>query len=245
MKKITYDIEWNLESTHWWFSGRRRLLKFLLSYLSIQRDSPVIDVGCGVGSNLPLLKSMGFKVIGIDSESYGLSFAKNLSEVLLINGDALNLPVKSNSIELVIATDILEHLDDDSVGIKEIHRTLTREGKVILTVPAFEFLWGIQDVVGMHKRRYSKNEFLKKVEREGFTVLKSSYFNFFLFFPIFLVRRLIRLFGLKIESENKINSPLINFFLRTLLGIEPYILKYFSFPFGVSIFCIARKSETI
>jgi SAM-dependent methyltransferase len=243
MKKITYDIEWNLEGTHWWFTGRRRLLKFLLSYLSIRRDSPVIDVGCGVGSNLPLLKSMGFKVIGIDSESYGLSFAKNLSGVLLINGDVLNLPVKSNSVELVIATDILEHLDDDSIGIKEIHRTLTRKGKVILTVPAFEFLWGIQDIIGMHKRRYSKNEFLRKIEREGFTVLKSSYFNFFLFFPIFLGRRLIRLFGLKIESENKINSPLINVFLKSIFSLEIYALRYFSFPFGVSIFCIARKSQ--
>ena len=241
MKKITYDIEWNLERTHWWFSGRRRVLKFLLSYLSIQKDSTVIDVGCGVGSNLPLLKSMGLKVIGIDSESYSLSFAKNLSGTLLINGDVLRLPVKSNSIGLVIATDLLEHLDDDSMGIKEIHRTLRREGKVILTVPAFKSLWGIQDVVGMHKRRYSKNEFLRKIEREGFIVLKSSYFNFFLFFPIFLGRRLIRLLGVKIESENKINSPLINFFLKTLFSIEPYILKYFSFPFGVSVFCIARK----
>jgi SAM-dependent methyltransferase len=241
MKKITYDIEWNLERTHWWFSGRRRLLKFLLSYLNIQKDSTVIDVGCGVGSNLPLLKSMGLKVIGIDSESYSLSFAKNLSGTLLINGDVLRLPVKSNSIGLVIATDLLEHLDDDSMGIKEIHRTLRREGKVILTVPAFKSLWGIQDVVGMHKRRYSKNEFLRKIEREGFIVLKSSYFNFFLFFPIFLGRRLIRLLGVKIESENKINSPLINFFLKTLFSIEPYILKHFSFPFGVSVFCIARK----
>jgi len=241
MKKITYDIEWNLERTHWWFSGRRRLLKFLLSYLNIQKDSTVIDVGCGVGSNLPLLKSMGLKVIGIDSESYSLSFAKNLSGTLLINGDVLRLPVKSNSIGLVIATDLLEHLDDDSMGIKEIHRTLRREGKVILTVPAFKSLWGIQDVVGMHKRRYSKNEFLRKIEREGFIVLKSSYFNFFLFFPIFLGRRLIRLLGVKIDSENKINSPLINFFLKTLFSIEPYILKHFSFPFGVSVFCIARK----
>jgi SAM-dependent methyltransferase len=241
MKKITYDIEWNLERTHWWFSGRRRLLKFLLSYLSIQKDSTVIDVGCGVGSNLPLLKSMGLKVIGIDSESYSLSFAKNLSGTLLINGDVLRLPVKSNSIGLVIATDLLEHLDDDSMGIKEIHRTLRREGKLILTVPAFKSLWGIQDVVGMHKRRYSKNEFLRKIEREGFIVMKSSYFNFFLFFPIFLGRRLIRLLGVKIESENKINSPLINFFLKTLFSIEPYILKHFSFPFGVSVFCIARK----
>lgn len=241
MKKITYDIEWSLERTHWWFSGRRRLLKFLLSYLSIQRESPVIDVGCGVGSNFTLLKSMGFKVIGIDLESYSLSFPRNLTEVLLINGDVSKLPIKSNSIELVVATDILEHLVDDSIAIKEIHRTLTQEGKVILTVPAFKSLWGIQDVVGMHKRRYSQNEILKKIEMEGFTVLRLSYFNFFLFFPIFVGRRLIRLFGLKIESENKINSPLVNFFLKIIFSIEPYILKYFSFPFGVSIFCIAKK----
>ena len=241
MKKITYNIERNLEKTHWWFNGRRSLLKFLLSRLNIQKDSHVIDVGCGVGSNLPLLQSIGLGVIGIDSEPYSLSFAKDLPGVLLINGDVLRLPVKSNSIDLVIATDILEHLDDDSLGIKEIHRTLTQQGKVILTVPAFKSLWGIQDVVGMHKRRYSKNELLRKIEREGFTVLKSSYFNFFLFFPIFLGRRLIRLFGLKIESENNINSPLINFFLKGLFSLEPYILKCFSFPFGVSVFCIARK----
>ncbi len=241
MKKITYDIEWNLERTHWWFIGRRRLLKFLLSYLSIRRDSTVIDVGCGVGSNLPLIKSMGFKVIGIDSECYSLSYAKNLSGTLLINGDVLKLPFKSNSTELIIATDILEHLDDDSMGIKEIRRALTPEGNLILTVPAFKSLWGIQDVVGMHKRRYSKDELLEKIEREGFIVLKSSYFNFFLFFPILLGRRLIRLLGLKIESENKINSPLINFFLEALFSIEPYLLRYLSFPFGVSVFCIARK----
>jgi hypothetical protein len=142
----------------------------------------------------------------------------------------------------VIATDILEHLDDDSIGIKEIHRTLAREGKAILTVPAFKSLWGIQDVVGMHKRRYSKKEILGKIETEGFTIMESSYFNFFLFFPIAFGRRLIRLFGLKIESENKINSPLVNFFLKTIFSIEPYLLKYLSFPFGVSIFCIAKKS---
>jgi SAM-dependent methyltransferase len=243
MKKITYDIEWNLERSHWWFTGRRRLLKSLISSLKIRQDSLIIDVGCGVGSNLDLLKSMGFKVIGIDSEIYSLSLAKKcISEVFLVNGDLVNLPFRSDSIGLVIATDIIEHLDDDSIGIKEIHRTLKQEGTVILTVPAFKSLWGIQDVVGMHKRRYSKNEFLKKIEQAGFTVLKSSYFNFFLFFPIFFGRHLIRFLRLKIESENKINFPLINLFLKTIFSVEPYLLKYFSFPFGVSVFCIAKKS---
>ena len=241
MKKITYDIEWKLERSHWWFTGRRRLLKSLLSSSRIGRNAPVIDVGCGVGSNLTLLKSLGFKVIGIDSEIYSLSLAKNLWGVFLINGDLLKLPIKSNSIDLIVATDILEHLDDDTIGIKEIHRTLAREGIAVLTVPAFKFLWGTQDVVGMHKRRYSKKEFLKKLEHEGFKILKSSYFNFILFIPILFARRVIRLLGLKIASENEINFPLINFFLKAIFSLESYILRYFPFPLGVSIFCIAKK----
>jgi len=243
MKKITYDIEWNLERSHWWFTGRRRLLKYLLSSFSIQQDVPIIDVGCGVGSNLNLFKSMGLKVIGIDSEIYGLSLArKRLLEVSLVNGDLMKLPFKANSIGLIIAADVLEHLYEDTMGIREINRTLKQGGKIIFTVPAFKFLWGIQDVVGMHKRRYSKKELIRKVENQGFMVLRSSYFNFFLFFPILFVRCIIHLFGLKIESENQINFPLINFFLKTIFSLELYILKHFSFPIGVSVFCIARKN---
>jgi SAM-dependent methyltransferase len=242
MKKITYDIEWELERTHWWFIGRRRLLRLLLSSLNMKKDSFVIDVGCGVGSNLILLKSMGFKVIGIDSKIYALSYAKKLSGVPLANGDLLRLPVKSDSIGLIIATDILEHLNEDRTGIKEIHRSLEQGGKVLITVPAFRFLWGKQDVAGMHQRRYSKKELLRKMKQEGFTVLKSSYFNFVLFSPIFVMRRVIRLIGLNIESENKINFPLINFFLKTIFLLELCLLKYVSFPFGVSILCIARKN---
>ena len=242
MKKITYDIEWTLEKSHWWFTGRRRLLKYLLSSLSIQQDSPIVDVGCGVGSNLDLLKSMGFKVIGIDSEIYSLQLAKRrLSTPTLLNGNIMNLPIKSNSIGIIIAMDILEHLKEDTTGIYEIHRTLKQEGKVVFTVPAFQCLWGIQDIVGKHIRRYSKRELIKKIEEKGFKILRFSYFNFFLFLPIFFARHVIHLLGLKIESENEINSQIINFFLKVIFSLESYILRYSSFPFGVSIFCIARK----
>jgi SAM-dependent methyltransferase len=202
-----------------------------------------IDVGCGVGSNLDLLKSMGFRVIGIDSEIYSLSFAKRcFTEVPFVNGNLINLPFKSTSVDLIIASDILEHLEEEIIGIKEIHRTLKRDGKAIFTVPAFKFLWGVQDVVGMHKRRYSRRELILKIEHEGFKILRSSYFNFFLFLPIFLARRIINILGLRINSENKINSPFTNFCFKVIFSLEPYLLKYLSFPFGVSIFCIARKS---
>ena len=243
MKKITYDIEWNLEKFHWWFVGRRRLFKVLFSFLGLQNDLRVIDIGCGVGSNLRLLQSRQSKLIGMDSEMYSLLHTKkSLSAVPLVNGDLMRLPIKPDSIDLFLASDVLEHLDEDTIGIREIYRALKREGKVIFTVPAFRSLWGVQDIVGMHKRRYSKKELVRKIEGEGFKIVRSSYFNFFLFFPILIGRRIIYLLGLRIESENEINFPLINFFLKTVFSIEPHYLKFFSFPFGVSIYCIAKKA---
>ena len=243
MKKITYDIEWNLEGFHWWFVGRRKLFKFLFPLLGLQNDLRVIDIGCGVGSNLRLLQTMCSNLVGMDSEMYGLvHINKSLSAVALVNGDLMRLPFKADSVDLILASDVLEHLDEDTIGIREIYRSLKRGGKVIFTVPAFRSLWGVQDIVGMHKRRYSKKELVTKIEGEGFKILRSSYFNFLLFFPILIGRRIIYLLGLRIESENEINLPLINFFLKSVFSIEPHYLKYFSFPFGVSIYCIAKKA---
>jgi SAM-dependent methyltransferase len=242
MKKITYDIEWRLEGSHWWFVGRRKLLRSLLTSLDLPSNAQSIDIGCGVGSNLGLLQSLGFQVVGVDSEIYSLLYAtKRFPTLDLVSGDLLRLPFKPNSIDLIIGTDILEHLAEDALGIKEIHRALKKGGKVLFTVPAFNFLWGIQDVAGRHKRRYSKRELIGQVERQGFEVLKSSYFNFFLFLPILIVRRFVRFLGLEIESENQVNFPLINFLFMKLFSIEPHLLKYLRFPFGVSIFCIAQK----
>jgi SAM-dependent methyltransferase len=241
MEKTSYDIEWEVERFHWWFSVRRKLLQSILSWLCLLPDAPTLDLGCGAGSNLNTLRTMGFRVIGLDQSFYALFLAKKRSHLTFVNGDLNSLPLRPGSIGLIIATDILEHLKDDQNGIRECFRALKGKGILIVTVPAFKWLWGTQDFVTGHRRRYTKKEIQSKLVQEGFEILKSSYFNFFLFPPILLGRRMIRLLGLKIESENKINSPLINFFLKTIFSIEPYLLKHFSFPFGVSIFCIARK----
>ncbi len=241
-KSVTpYDVENTVESFHWWFVVRRKLLQSILSSIHVPADCLTLDIGCGAGSNLKLLLSAGVKAIGLDRSIYVLSLLSKKLPVLLLNGDLNKLPVRSNSIGLIIAMDILEHLDNDANGITEFYRTLNNGGMLIVTVPAFEFLRGIQDIATGHKRRYLRREITNKLREGGFEILKASYFNFFLFFPILLGRRIIRFLGLRVESENKINSPLVNFFLRTIFSIEPYILKYFSFPFGVSIFCIAKK----
>ncbi len=202
-----------------------------------------MDIGCGVGSNLTLLESQNFKVTGFDHSIYALSLARKKTTVPLINGDLEQLPIRTDSLGLIIAMDILEHLESDTEGLRELHRVLREAGYLVLTVPAFNFLWGIQDVVTGHHRRYSRHEILKKLSNAGFDTLRSSYFNFFLFFPILIGRRLIRLLGIRVESENRINSPLVNSFLKAVFSLEPHLLRHVSFPFGVSILCIARKRE--
>jgi SAM-dependent methyltransferase len=171
-----------------------------------------------------------------------LSLAKTKGTFPLLAGDLNNLPIKTESVGLIIAMDIIEHLEDDGHGLSELSRILNKEGVLILTVPAFNSLWGAQDVATGHKRRYSLKDISSKLRSGGFDILRSSYFNFFLFFPILFARRIIHLLGLRIESENEINFFFLNAVLKLIFSLELYILKYFSFPFGVSIYSIAKKA---
>ncbi len=241
MNKTPYDIEYEIESFHWWFTTRRKLLRSTLLTLHLPPDCLTLDIGCGVGSNLKILEAMGLNVIGLDQSLYALSLARKKLELPLINGDLNALPIRPNSVGLIIATDILEHLENDLNGIRQLYQALKEGGILIVTAPAFKFLRGIQDIATGHKRRYSRKEILNKLRCEKFDISRSFYFNFFLFFPILFIRRMLYLLGSRIRSENEINSPIINFLLKAIFSLEPSILKFISFPFGVSIFCIAKK----
>ena len=242
-KPTPYDVESKVESFHWWFVARRKLLKSILSSFNLPKKPITLDIGCGAGSNLKALASMGLYVIGLDQSTYALSLVRRKGEFPLLAGDLNKLPIKTKSIGLIIALDILEHIDNDLNAIRELYQVLRKGGILILTVPAFNFLWGTQDVVTGHKRRYLRKEIANKLREVGFEISRSSYFNFLLFFPILMARRMIHLLGLKIASENEINSPLINFLFKAIFSMEVYVFKYFSFPFGVSILCIAKKRD--
>lgn len=239
--RTPYDVESKVESFHWWFAVRRKLLKSILSSINVPVNCLTLDIGCGTGSNLRALVSAGLYPIGLDQSIYALTLVRKKGEYPVLAGDLNHLPFKTKSVGVIIAMDILEHLDDDDNGLIESYRVLSKGGILIITVPAFNFLWGIQDIVTGHKRRYSRKEITNKLKAAGFEVLRSSYFNFFLFLPILLGRQALRLIRPNIPSENIINSPMINFLLKAIFSMEPVMLKYFSFPFGVSIFCIAKK----
>lgn len=239
--RTPYDIESEVEGFHWWFDVRRKLLSLVLSSIKVCRNDIALEVGCGTGANLRILRSAGLYEIGLDHSFQALTFIKEKGNSPLLAGDLNHLPLKKESVGLIIAMDVFEHLEQDETGIVECYRVLKKGGWLFLTVPAFRFLWGVQDEVTGHKRRYSIKGIRNVLRQQGFDIFRSSYFNFFLFFPILITRRMMELLKCRTESENKINHPLINVILKAIFSLEPHFLKYISFPFGVSILCVARK----
>ena len=243
MESTTYEAENETEAQHWWFVGRRILFGRIINGIDLQTNASILDVGSSTGTNLRLLESLGHKnVKGLDPSSQSRDFCaeKGMAEVII--GDVLNIPFEEDSTDLVLATDILEHVDEDELAAKEIHRILKPGGYALLTVPAFQCLWGIQDDVSQHKRRYKKSRFCKIIKSAGFEIQKAFYFNYFLFIPIFLMRLILKLFKPSIRAETDINSPIINQVLLSIFTIDIMSAEFIRPPFGVSILILCKKS---
>ena len=164
MQQHTYAIMRRVEESHWWFVGRRRIISSFLERIchglkatrgeGSPQDSPlnILDVGCGTGANLEMLAQFG-AAEGVDLSAEALSFCQERGLRNVKQGEAEALPYDAESFDLVTGLDVVEHLDDDLAGLKEMRRVLRRGGRALLFVPAFMFLWGVQDDVSNHRRR--------------------------------------------------------------------------------------------
>ena len=154
---------------------------------------------------------------------------------------ATELPFAYETFDLITALDVIEHLDDDVAGLKEICRTLKTGAPAVIYVPAFMSLWGPNDDQSGHKRRYRLPELQSAAEAAGLIVERISYSNFAMFLPIWLGRKLLNLLGKTEASENRINHPFINNLLAWLFASEANWLRRRRLPFGVSVLCVVRK----
>lgn len=262
MQQHTYAIMRRVEERHWWFAGRRQIIKSFLEHLcrnldrrkSKEHDAygssnggqlpplKILDVGCGTGANLEMLSQFG-QAQGVDVSAEALSFCRARGLENVKQGEAEALPYEDNSFDLVTGLDVVEHLNDDLAGLREMRRVLRRGGHALLFVPAFMFLWGVQDDVSNHRRRYTLPGLKRKVLQAGFEVERATYVNISFFAPILLGRLLMRGLRLRPESENNITIGFLNGVLGKLFGAERLPLRHLNFPFGVSIICVARKVE--
>jgi SAM-dependent methyltransferase len=247
MQQHTYSIMYEVEGTHWWFAGRRRILESFLERivhdLNIKDRPPrILDVGCGTGANLEMLSRFG-EAEGVDVSADALAFchARGIERVRL--GAAEKLPYEDGSFDLVTALDVVEHLDDDAAGLSEMRRVLRSQGRALLFVPAFMFLWGVQDDISHHRRRYRLPQLLQTVRAAGFEIERATYANITFFAPILLGRALMRATRLRPASENNITISSLNGVLGRVLGAESRLLRRLNLPFGVSALCVARRID--
>jgi SAM-dependent methyltransferase len=242
MMEHTYPILFRVEQSHWWHIGRRKILAGFVEEICRQvtdRRPRILDVGCGTGANLLMLSKYG-DAEGVDVSEDALAFCRErgLDKVRLGAGE--ELPYEDATFDLVTAFDVVEHMDDDLAGLREMRRVLRPGGRVLLFVPTFMFLWGVQDDVSHHRRRYRLPELQRVLEEAGFEMERATYANITFFLPILLVRKLMRLTGIKTESENKITVSALNGVLGRVFGAESWLLRYMNLPFGVSGLCVAR-----
>jgi SAM-dependent methyltransferase len=245
MQQHTYSIMYEVEGTHWWFVGRRRIIESFVRKIC-QEFAParprILDVGCGTGANLELLAKFG-DAEGVDVSQEALSFCRARGLENVRHGEAEKLPYEDGSFDLVTGLDVVEHLDDDVAGLSEMRRVLKPQGRVLLFVPAFKFLWGVQDDVSHHRRRYTIPTLRRALEAAGFEIERATYANISFFAPILLGRTLMKLTGLRPASENNINVSALNRLLGRILGAESAFLRHMNFPFGVSAICVGRRVE--
>ena len=243
MQQHTYSIMYEVEEKHWWFVGRRRIIAGFVEKIcrDIGKLRPrILDVGCGTGANLQMLSEFGVTE-GVDVSTEALDFcrARGLSKVK--QGAAESLPYEDASFDLVTGLDVVEHLDDDVAGLREMRRVLRPDGRALLFVPAFMFLWGVQDDISHHRRRYTVAELKRRLSEAGLSVERATYANISFFLPILVGRMLMRLTGFRPASENNITIGALNRLLGNILGAESWWLRRMNFPFGVSIVCVARR----
>jgi len=245
MQQHTYSIMYQIEGSHWWFTGRRRILASFLEKIcqNLKTTSPrILDVGCGTGANLELLSQYG-SAEGVDVSTDALAFCRDRGLENVRQGEAERLPYPEDSFDLVTALDVVEHLDDDVAGLKEIRRVLRPGGSALLFVPAFMFLWGVQDDVSNHRRRYTLKELKRSVAAAGLEIERTTYANISFFLPILLGRQVMRVTGLRPASENNLTVGFLNGPLGSILGAEHLLLRYLNLPFGVSAICVARRKD--
>ena len=230
----------NYENNHWWFQGRRDMITKILQGYS--RKSAILEIGCSGGPLLEKLKKMGFNnIVGIDinEESIKQCKKKGLKNVHIMNG--IKTSFENEQFDIIIASDVLEHIKQEEKALKEWKRILMKNGKLLVFVPAFNSLWSDHDNVSRHYRRYTKKSLKNCLIKASFKLEKISYWNFISFFPASLVRFLQRYSTKKNKDQLYNINPFFNDTIITILRLENYLLTKGNFPIGLSVFAIVNK----
>jgi SAM-dependent methyltransferase len=253
MDRAAYESFAKNERDHFWFIGRRAIFfDVIRRHMRGQKNPGVVfDLGCGVGGMLGPLSYYG-RIIGMDIDRDGLAFCRDRGFKHVFVGRGHKLPLKSESIDLIGAFDVLEHIPEEKETIAECFRLLKPGGKLFLSGPAYRFLYTHQDKMVHHQRRYTIGDLKRKFRAAGFEIEKASYINFFLFPLIFcalMVKKVREKLSPPRDDETRFNTevPLpgpLNALFAFIFSFERFILRFMSVPVGHSLILMVKKPAT-
>jgi len=230
------------EDRHWWYRGRRTVIEGVLDGLGLPAPARILDAGCGSGRNMIELARRG-TVTGVELShtSVELARARGCGEV--IEGSVLEMPFADGAFDLAVSLDVIEHLEDDLAALRELRRTVAQGGALLVTVPAYQWLWSGHDVVNHHHRRYTRASLQSVAEQAGWKLARTSYFNSLLL-PVAIVLRVLDRFSKK-TTESSLDlwvppEPL-NRLLEQPLALESAAIRRGGrIPAGLSLLAVFR-----
>jgi SAM-dependent methyltransferase len=226
---------------HWWFVARRRILASVVGPL-LAGGGPrlMLDAGTGSGGMAPLLDRYG-TLVGVDASRHLLGLARP-KIARLAAASLAALPFHAHVFDALFACDVLEHVADERAALAELHRVAKPDGRLVLTVPAYQFLWGEHDEINHHYRRYTRAQLAGVLGATGWRVQRLSYFNTLLFLPIAGIR-------LATGHRRRAEAPrsdlgwqvprFVNAALEAVFASERHLMRHLDLPFGVSLLAVA------
>ncbi len=242
------------EDEHWWFATRTWAIDKWLGQLRPPSGLEILDVGCGAGNMIHHLSRYGH-VRGIEVDPRPVKIAQSRGYDVRRADAAKGIPFEDASFDLVTALDVIEHVEDDAAVLRQARRVLKPGGHLLVTTPAFQWLWSYNDELNAHKRRYTARDLGARLGKAGLRVQRLSY-NFFLVFPLAAglilwrnrTRRHLELSSHHFQEdayqvEMEPVAPLLNSLLRRIGGVEALMIGAMDLPFGTSLIALAVRTD--
>jgi SAM-dependent methyltransferase len=230
------------EDRHWWYRGRRTVLDGVIAGLRLAPGARILDAGCGSGRNMVELAHSG-TVTGVELSETSVALARERGAGEVIAGSVLEMPFADDSFDLAVSLDVIEHLQDDLGALRELRRAVAPGGALLVTVPAYQWLWSGHDEINHHHRRYTRRSLQRVAERAGWKQLRTTYFNSLLLPVAILLRVLDRVNTKTTESSLDLWVPPepINWLLERPLALEAALVSRGGrIPAGLSLLAVFR-----
>jgi SAM-dependent methyltransferase len=239
MKPEAYEIMAQTEDEHWWFAGRRKILAATIAGLGLPTEASILEIGSGTGGNLAMLGGFG-EVSAVELDDFARRKGIEKTGLPIQKGYLPDgLPFAGPAFDLICLFDVLEHVKTDGPALKALLPLLKPGGRVLLTVPAYQWMWSSHDVKLHHFRRYTRETLSTCCGSAGFEIQRITYFNTLLFPLALAVRLLDRLKpGDDGASGEAIPPAPLNRLFRILFASESGILRHGNIPFGLSLLAV-------